>query len=214
MPISAQRDHVPRVLYLVPASAVSFAPAWRKMPKKDKPSKKGKEKAAEAVAEPPASATWTCAECGQEHEGEDAESTECVACGYPKPAAAAAADESDDDKFKGFKVGSVLRVEDIADKLKSCTIDVGAGEDKEVTIVTNAPNVAEGARVVVATVGAVVGEEKLKQRSVGGVMSQGMLCDAPMLGWVGGGAGAAALVPESFSPGDRPPERRPRMDGK
>ena len=72
----------------------------------------------------------------------------------------------------------------------------------------------EGARVVVATVGAVVGEDKLKQRSVGGVISQGMLCDAPMLGWVGGGAGAAALVPESFSPGDRPPERRPCMDGK
>ena len=50
-------------------------------------------------------------------------------------------------------------------------------------------------------------------KSVGGVVSQGMLCDAPMLGWVGGGAGSAALVPDSFAPGARPPEKRPRMDG-
>lgn len=41
-----------------------------------------------------------------------------------------------------------------------------------------------------------------------------MLADAPMLGWTGGGAGAAALVPEAYAPGDRPPEKRPRMDGK
>jgi len=41
-----------------------------------------------------------------------------------------------------------------------------------------------------------------------------MLADAPMLGWTGGGAGAAALVPAAYAPGDRPPEKRPRMDGK
>ena len=85
-------------------------------------------------------------------------------------------------------------------------------------MVTNAANVAEGSRVVVAGVGARVvldGEETtVAKRSVGGQTSTGMLCDAPMLGWVGGGAGAAALVPESFAPGDKPPERRPRMDGK
>jgi tRNA-binding EMAP/Myf-like protein len=59
------------------------------------------------------------------------------------------------------------------------------------------------------------GEEvEVKEAKVGGCTSQGMLCDAPMLGWTGGGAGNAALVPESFEPGDAPPERRPRMDGK
>lgn len=152
----------------------------------------------------------TCAECGQEHEGEDASATECVACGEPKPVEEAA--EDPDDRYRGYKCGLVTSVEDIADKLKACSIDIGGGND--VTIVTNAANVEEGSRVVVATVGAVVGEEALKKRSVGGRTSEGMLCDAPMLGWVGGGAGAAALVPEAFGPGSRPPERRPRMDGK
>ena len=54
----------------------------------------------------------------------------------------------------------------------------------------------------------------MKEANVGGVKSQGMLCDAPMLGWSGGGSGNAALVPDIFSPGDSPPEKRPRMDGK
>ena len=64
-----------------------------------------------------------------------------------------------------------------------------------------------------AQVGAAVGDERVAKRSMGGRVSEGMLCDAPMLGWQGGGAGAAALVPPAFAPGDRPPERRPRMDG-
>lgn len=48
----------------------------------------------------------------------------------------------------------------------------------------------------------------------GGRASHGMICDSTMLGWVGGGAGAAALLPETFAPGDTPPVSRPRMDGK
>ena len=70
------------------------------------------------------------------------------------------------------------------------------------------------ARVVIATVGAALRDgEKVKRASVGGVVSEGMCCDGPMLGWVGGGAGAAALLPESFNPGDAPPTSRPRLDG-
>lgn len=61
--------------------------------------------------------------------------------------------------------------------------------------------------------GAELNGEKIKKASVGGVVSEGMLADPPMLGWVGGGAGAAALLPESFNPGDAPPKSRPRMDG-
>jgi tRNA-binding EMAP/Myf-like protein len=184
------------------------------MPKKTKESKpKAKaaveEKVAEGAAEP-----WTCAECAYEHEGEEAASLDCVACETKKPVAEGGEADAGEDRFAGYKCGVVQSVEDIADKLKACTIDVGAGEGNEVTIVTNATNVGEGTRVVVATVGALVGEEKLQKRAVGGRMSQGMLCDAPMLGWTGGGAGAAALVPDSFEPGSRPPERRPRMDGK
>jgi len=56
------------------------------------------------------------------------------------------------------------------------------------------------------------GEEiEVKEASVGGVKSAGMLCDAPMLGWSGGGAGNAALVPDSFAPGDGAPNKRPRL---
>ncbi len=59
------------------------------------------------------------------------------------------------------------------------------------------------------------GEEvAVKKATVGGAPSEGMLCDAPMLGWVGGGAGNAALVPDTFALGAPPPDKRPRMDGK
>ena len=44
-------------------------------------------------------------------------------------------------------------------------------------------------------------------------MSEGMLCDGPMLGWAGGGAGTAVLLPDTFKPGDTPPRSRPRLDG-
>jgi tRNA-binding EMAP/Myf-like protein len=56
-------------------------------------------------------------------------------------------------------------------------------------------------------------EIEVKEATVGGVKSAGMLCDSTMLGWSGGGAGNAALVPDSFAPGDSAPEKRPRMDG-
>ena len=134
-----------------------------------------------------------------------------MACGAPRTAVALADDP--DDKYRGFKCGLVKSVEELADKLRACSIDIGG--DKAVSIVTKATNIAEGSHVVVATVGCVIGEETLSKRTVGGRTSEGMLCDAPMLGWVGGGAGAAALVPGmAFPPGSRPPEKRPRMDGK
>ena len=104
------------------------------------------------------------------------------------------------------------------DKLLELKVDIGAGGEP-LTIVTNAPNVAEGTRVVVATVGSFItnaeGEpQKVLKANVGGVNSEGMLCDNPMLKWTGGGAGIAAVVPESFALGDTPPSSRPRMDGK
>lgn len=68
--------------------------------------------------------------------------------------------------------------------------------------------------MVVATVGAELKDgDKVKRAPVGGVMSEGMLCDGPMLGWAGGGAGTAVLLPDTFKPGDTPPRSRPRLDG-
>lgn len=42
--------------------------------------------------------------------------------------------------------------------------------------------------------------------------SEGMLCDAPMLGWVGGAKGAAVKIPEEFPLGGPPPKSKPRGD--
>ena len=58
------------------------------------------------------------------------------------------------------------------------------------------------------------GEEEIviKKASVGGQASFGMVCDCPMLGWKGGAAGTAALLPESFEIGGPPPPERPRGD--
>merc|ERR1712203_1016818 len=132
----------------------------------------------------------------------------CIACEEPRPKAEGSG------RFKGYKVGKVLTAEKVdgKDKLQKLEVDVGAGEPLKV--VTNAPNVKEGVLVVVATVGAIVmdkGEEiEVKKANVGGAPSEGMICDSGMLGWTGGGAGAAALLPDTFAPGDTPPESRPR----
>ena len=116
-------------------------------------------------------------------------------------------------RMTGFVVGLVASCEHVTgkDKLSKLSVDVGAVDPLQ--IVTNAPNVAESSRVVVATIGTTLPDgTEVKKASVGGVPSEGMLCDAPMLGWMGGGAGAAALVPDSFAVGDQPPAMRPRMD--
>lgn len=53
----------------------------------------------------------------------------------------------------------------------------------------------------------------IKKTSVGGVVSCGMVCSAPMLNWSGGGASTAALLPDTYAPGAPPPSVRPRLDG-
>ena len=121
------------------------------------------------------------------------------------------------EDLSGYLAGLVLSCEEVPkkDKLKKLSIDIGA--DEPVDVVTNAGNVGTrtvGCRVVVATVGAALRDgETVKKTAVGGVSSTGMLCDGPMLGWSGGGAGTAVLLPDSFNPGDPCPRSRPRLDG-
>lgn len=114
-------------------------------------------------------------------------------------------------------VGKVLSVSPTPkknDKLNCVSLDVG--QEEPISVVTNAPNIAPrtvGKHVVVALVGAEVDGLVVARRSVGGIMSEGMLMDSQALGWSGGANGIAALVPESFPPGSDPPTSRPRMDG-
>ena len=54
---------------------------------------------------------------------------------------------------------------------------------------------------------------QVKKASVGGVTSEGMLCDSYMLGWKGGGRGMAAILPDIFDIGSTPPDSKPRGKG-
>lgn len=117
-----------------------------------------------------------------------------------------------------FIVGQVKSIEGVIgkDKLKKLQVDIGG--DSLVTIVTNAPNVRDNTRTVIATLGTEIEYEGstivIERTNVAGIYSEGMVCDSIMLGWSGGAAGIAVQVPDSFSLGSAAPSSKPRMDGK
>lgn len=81
-----------------------------------------------------------------------------------------------------FVVGHVKEVtaHENADKLKVCQVDVG---DQMLQIVCGAPNVAEGQKVVVAKVGAIMPSGmEIKPTKLRGVDSHGMICSQKELG--------------------------------
>jgi tRNA-binding EMAP/Myf-like protein len=119
-----------------------------------------------------------------------------------------------------FVCGLVLECEPVpraAANLKICTVDVGSASSEPLSIVTNAPNIHKGTRTCVAMIGTKFeenGEEiTVQRRSVGGVQSEGIICDSVMLGWKGGGKGLCVILPVSFSPGDPAPSSKPRGIG-
>ena len=84
----------------------------------------------------------------------------------------------------GFVVGRVLSAEQHpdADRLKVCTVDLGAEDEQPASIVCGAPNVAAGQTVAVARPGAVMPDgTKLKQAKLRGVLSEGMILSEPEL---------------------------------
>jgi len=89
--------------------------------------------------------------------------------------------------LEGVVVGEVMKVIDHpnADKLKVTTVDVAAGDDLK--IVCGAPNVTEGQKVLVATVGTTLIPEpdkpfKIKKAKIRGEESYGMICAEDELG--------------------------------
>ncbi len=84
-------------------------------------------------------------------------------------------------RFKGVVVGEILAVErhPNADKLTVCTVDIGK---QKLKVVCGAPNVRVGMKAPLATVGAVLGKLEIRQSSLRGVDSEGMLCSARELG--------------------------------
>jgi len=79
-------------------------------------------------------------------------------------------------KINGLVIGYVEEVKDHpdSDHLHICKVNVG---DDTLQIVCGAPNVREGLKVIVATVGAVLpGDFEIKQSKIRGVESNGMIC--------------------------------------
>ncbi len=96
----------------------------------------------------------------------------------------------------GVVIGHVIECEQHpnADKLNKCLVDIGSGEP--VQIICGATNVAQGQKVAVATVGAVLpGDFKIKRAKLRGEESNGMICSLQELGIEG------KLVPKEFSEG-------------
>ncbi len=90
--------------------------------------------------------------------------------------------ESRSFEFQGVIVGKILQVDALPDSthLTLCQVDLGT---EVVPIVCGAPNVAAGALVPVAAVGAVLpGGMKIKRTKVRGQVSQGMICAEDELG--------------------------------
>lgn len=95
--------------------------------------------------------------------------------------------ESIKGSLAGFVIGKVLTCEKHpdADKLSLTTVDIG--QDDPLQIVCGAPNVAQGQKVVVATVGTMLyptdGEPfKIKKGKIRGAVSEGMICAEDELG--------------------------------
>ena len=155
-------------------------------------------------------------------EDEDAESNPsdgvpymCEECGHEQ--------SSIDWKYRGYKIGRVLEVQEIKNNLKKCKVTLDG--ENELQIVTNAKHVAENELVVVASQGAIVPagadpEEDggqgtvVKQASVGGEKSEAMMCDGVMLSWQGGANGVLVklLEEDGYMVGARPPATKPRKE--
>ncbi|RNL87066.1 phenylalanine--tRNA ligase subunit beta [Sinomicrobium pectinilyticum] len=107
--------------------------------------------------------------------------------------------------LKGVVVGQVLSCEKHpnADRLKVTKVDLGNGE--AVQIVCGAPNVAEGQKVPVATIGTTLYDEKgqpwkIKKGKIRGEESHGMICAEDELG-LGKSHDGIMVLDENLAPG-------------
>lgn len=107
--------------------------------------------------------------------------------------------------LEGIVVGHVLSCEQHtnADKLRVTKVDIGT--DTPLQIVCGAPNVAEGQKVPVATIGTVLYDEdgkdfKIKKGKIRGEESHGMICAEDELG-LGKGHDGIMVLDDSLVPG-------------
>ncbi|QNK62138.1 phenylalanine--tRNA ligase subunit beta [Pedobacter sp. PAMC26386] len=105
--------------------------------------------------------------------------------------------------LEGLVIGHVLTCvqHSNADKLRVTTVNVGGAE--AIQVVCGAPNVAEGQKVVVATVGTTVypneGEPfKINKSKIRGEVSEGMICAEDEIGLGGSHAGIMVLEADAL----------------
>lgn len=106
--------------------------------------------------------------------------------------------------LKGLLVGEVLTCEQHpnADRLRKTTVDVGP---ETLDIVCGAPNVAAGQKVVVATVGTILYDDKgesfkIKKGKIRGEVSLGMICGSDEIG-MGGAHDGIMVLDADVKPG-------------
>ena len=85
------------------------------------------------------------------------------------------------NQLSGVVVARILSVENHPDSKKLHLLKVDKG-DEVLDIVCGAPNVREGMKVALATVGGQIGDITIAPRKVGGYMSYGMCCSESELG--------------------------------
>jgi tRNA-binding EMAP/Myf-like protein len=162
------------------------------------------------------------------HEEENNRFVFCTVCGEEFPFSSSANDRirnSCNNKYLNYKIGQIVTVEEIPKKkdLKKVLVNLSNTEEEDlIQIVTNAKYVEIGWKVVVALKDAIVpAGSKLDEdsnamlvspTSVGGVKSDGMICDSFMLGWNGGAKGVIQQIPDSYEIGTCPPDSRPRTE--
>ncbi|MCK4357301.1 MAG: phenylalanine--tRNA ligase subunit beta [Candidatus Cloacimonetes bacterium] len=86
------------------------------------------------------------------------------------------------DEYENIVVGKIVSVKPHpnSDHLLVCLVDVG--ENKPFSIICGAPNVKENQNVVVAKIGAMLGNFKIKKSKLRGIESYGMICSEKELG--------------------------------
>ena len=109
----------------------------------------------------------TCPECEYENDRQTLADNEncCEACGEEVEVDGDSSNDDDEDLLHNIVVGIIVTAEPIPKKTKLTKLSVDIG-DSEIQVVTNAKHMDEGRRVVVATVGAVVGDVTVKKSNV------------------------------------------------
>jgi tRNA-binding EMAP/Myf-like protein len=151
-----------------------------------------------------------CSECSSSEIDTSETPAYCLDCGTEVP-------EQEEEKPL-IIVARIISVEAVPkkDKLSVVTFSINdedSSDAGQITVVTNvkASTLLPESLFVVALPGAVIGgsDEAIKKTAVGGVMSNGMICNCDALRWKGGAA--VAKVQTDAKPGDPPPAEKPRL---